>query len=124
MGFDLPICDAQLLLKGTEGAPEALVRADYASALLAVGARPAVCKEAIWAHSASRTANEHGARTRSMAEERGSKEELFLRHPHLCAGQVKRLMRYAMHRAAERLTPAPQCTRTAAQSEQVLHSSR
>ena len=40
-----------------------------------------------------------------------------LRQAHLCAGQVKRLMRYAMHRAAERLTPAPQCTSTAAQPQ-------
>ncbi len=39
---------------------------------------------------------------------------------HLWAGQVKRLMRYAMHKAADRLTPAPQCTSAAAQSQQLL----
>ena len=44
-GLDLPICDAQLLLKGTERAPEALVRAHNAPALLAVGTCPAVCSE-------------------------------------------------------------------------------
>ena len=48
--------------------------------------------------------------------------QTFLRHPHLWAGHVKRLMRYAMHSAAERLTPAPQCTRTPVQSQQVFTS--
>lgn len=45
-GIDLPVCDAQLLLKCTKGAPEALIRAHNAPALLAVGARPA------WSHGA------------------------------------------------------------------------
>ncbi len=50
--------------------------------------------------------------------------QIVFRRAHLCAGQVKRLMRYAMHKAAERLTPAPQCTRTAAYSQRVSHPSR
>ena len=39
----LPLCDAQLLLKGAEGPPEALVGAHNAPALLAVRPSPAPC---------------------------------------------------------------------------------
>ena len=39
----LPLCDAQLLLKGAEGPPEALVGAHDAPALLAVRPSPAPC---------------------------------------------------------------------------------
>ena len=51
----LPLCDAQLLLKGAEGPPEALVGAHDAPALLAVRPSPAPCNLYLKLPSIART---------------------------------------------------------------------